>query len=73
MIAVSSKKFISNKEEYLDVAENEEVLTIDGKNMFHLIHNPIEETKERVYYEPDEDFYRSITMDEFIESALVMT
>ena len=26
--------------------------------------------KERVYYEPDEDFYRSISADEFKEKAL---
>jgi len=33
--------------------------------MFHLTCNPVEEIN-RVYYEPDEDFYRSITMDELL-------
>jgi len=29
-------------------------------------------TREKRYKEPDDDFYRAITMDEFIEKALVM-
>ena len=46
----------------------------DG-NMFHLICLYSQETpaQKRVYYTPDEDFNRSITMDEFKKRAFEMT
>ena len=77
MTVVSSKEFIANQKKYFDLAVNEEVFIKRGNNMFHLIctnvdNITIEETnvKERVYYEPDEDFYRSISMDELLEGVL---
>jgi hypothetical protein len=70
MTVVSSKEFATNQEKYFDLAVKEEVRIKRGKNIFHLISVPVEKPKERVYYEPDEDFYRSISADEFKEGAL---
>ena len=72
MTVVSSKEFVSNQKRYFGLAMKEDVCIEDGENRFHLMYNSIKEphTQERVYYEPDEDFYRSITADEFKEGAL---
>jgi len=71
MTVVSSKEFVTNQKKYFDLAVNEEVFIKRGKNKFHLLRinrnhtlPDDEEVKEPVYYEPDEDFYNSITMDE---------
>ena len=67
MTVISSKEFITNQKKYFDMAINEEICIKRGKNIFHLMYNPIKETNEFVYFEPDEDFYNSITMDEVRE------
>jgi hypothetical protein len=66
MTVVSSKEFATNQEKYFDLAVKEEVRIKRGKNIFHLISATVEKPKERVYYEPDEDFYRSISMEELL-------
>ena len=77
MTVVSSKEFVTNQKKYFDLAVNEEVFIKRGKNKFHLLrinrnHTPQNESedKEPVYYEPDEDFYNSISMDELLEGVL---
>ena len=55
MTVTSSKEVISNQGGYFDWAVEDDV--------------SIQEPR-RVYYEPDEDFYRSISADEFKEKAL---
>jgi len=72
MTVVSSKEFATNQNKYFDMAMNERVFVQNGGNMFHLLctDNDDATAKKRVYYEPDEDFYRSITADEFTEGAL---
>ena len=72
MTVISSKEFAANQNEYFELAMNEQVYIKNGENMFLLIYTTVDNTevKERVYYEPDEDFYRSITADEFLEGAL---
>ena len=68
MVIVSTKEFESNQSKYFDMAVDSEVCIKDDKYMFHLTGNIIEPD---IIYEPDDDFYRSITMDEFIERAVV--
>ena len=66
MTVVSSKEFAINQDKYYDMAVNEDIAIQRGNNLFHLTCYIDEiNTKERVYYEPDEDFYESITIDEF--------
>jgi predicted transcriptional regulator len=70
MTVVSSQEFATNQNKYFDMAMKEQVFVQRGNNMFHLIcANDDATVKERVYYEPDEDFYRSITIDELRKSA----
>jgi len=69
MTVVSTKEFSANQEKYFDMAVNEQVFVKRGNNMFHIICSNINATvdnvvNEKVYYEPDEDFYNSITIDE---------
>ena len=68
MTVVSSKEFAINQKKYLDMAVNGEVCIKDDKYMYHLIANPIEPD---IIFQPDDDFYKSITIDEFIERAAV--
>ena len=69
---VSSKEFVTNQKKYFELAVNEQVFIKRGKNTFHLACTNVDETtvKERIYYEPDEDFYRSISIDELLEGVL---
>ena len=69
MTIVSNKEFTANQKRYFNMAMSEDVCIKNGKNMFHLIYRPIEETniQEQVYLEPDEDFYRAITAEELLE------
>ena len=66
MTVVSSQEFATNQNKYFDMAMNGQVFVQRGDNMFHLIctNNDDATVKERVYYEPDEDFHRSISVAE---------
>jgi len=71
MTVVSSEEFVANQKKYFDLAVNEEVFIKRGKNTFPLMPAMTDEpTDEIVYYEPDEDFYSSISMDELLEGVL---
>ena len=50
----------------------EEVCIKRGKDMFRLLSNSdkVENVRSRVYYEPDEEFYNSITMEELKKRVL---
>jgi len=65
MTVVSSKDFNVNQEKYLELALNEEIIIKSGDNMF-IVHN-IEPDE---IFEPDEDFYRSISMEELRKGVL---
>jgi len=67
MTVISSGEFIANQQKYFDIAEREKVCIKRGNNMFHLVYASAGEanSRERVYYEPDEDFYRSLSAEEF--------
>jgi len=70
MTVISSREFATNQERYFDIAINEDVFIKRDRSMFQLICNNYEMNREREYYEPDEDFYRSISADEFKDKAL---
>ena len=72
MTVISSKEFTDNQGKYFDMAIDEDICIKNGKDMFHLMYSSVEDTKvhEQVYFEPDEDFYRSITADEFRKNAI---
>lgn len=72
MTVVSSKEFATHQEKYFDLAVKEEVLIERDGNVFHLVCNPVEKDKERAYYAPDDDFYRSLSADEFRERLRVV-
>jgi len=70
MTVVSSKEFATNQKKYYDLAVNEDIIIKRGKNVFHLIYAPVEEYPEQPILEPDDDFYRAISGDEFKKRAL---
>jgi len=75
MTVVSSKEFATNQEKYFDLALDEQVCIQRGDNLFHLIYKHADEMNNNdfeEFLEPDDDFRRAITMDEFINRALVM-
>jgi len=67
MTVVSSREFASNQSKYYNLAVNSDIFIKRDKNTFGLMHKSEENTpvKKRVYYEPDEDFYRSVSAEEF--------
>ena len=73
MTVISTQEFAANQNKYFDMAINRDVCIKRDENIFRLIRSSIDETnvKKRKYKQPDEDFYRAISMDEFIEKALV--
>jgi predicted transcriptional regulator len=73
MTVVSSREFASNQSKYYNLAVNDDIFIKRGKNTFRLMHTSEDNTpvKKRVYYEPDEDFYRSISAEEFRKELAV--
>ena len=68
MTVVSTKEFNANQEKYFDMAASEDVVIQRGENLF-IIQSYIPNDEPDIIFEPDEDFYRSITMDELRASA----
>jgi len=68
MTVVSSKDFIANDEKYFEMALNDQLIIQWGDNKF-IIQNYIPDEEPDIIFEPDEDFYRSITVDELRESV----
>ena len=68
MIVVSTQEFKTNQDKYLDMALDEEVCIKKGDNMYS-VQYLVPKNEPDVVCEPDEDFYRSITIDELRESA----
>ena len=65
MTVVSTKEFNINQEKYFDLALKDDIIIQRGDNMFIVqSFEPNNEADE--IFEPDDDFYRSITMDEFL-------
>jgi len=73
MTLVSSNEFAVNQQRYLNLARKEDVcIQNDDEGMYRLLYTPAEKQyPPQPILKPDEDFYRAITMDEFIERAVV--
>jgi hypothetical protein len=71
MTIVSSTEFATNQDRYYDLAVEEEVFIERGDDMFHLMCTTADNMNEydRVL-EPDEDFYRALSGEEFKKRAL---
>jgi len=68
MPEISSKEFITNQKKYFDMALDREVLVRRGKNKFVISNaNPTD-----VFLEPDEDFRRALSAEEFKKRARVV-
>jgi hypothetical protein len=65
MTVISSNDFIVNQNKYFGIAVNEDVCIEKDANMFKLVytngHNPVCYDE---FLEPDEDFFRAISMEE---------
>ena len=74
MTLVSSNEFAVNQQRYLSLARKEDVcIQNDEEGMYRLLYTPIEmKYPPQPIFEPDEDFYNSITADEFKERAIEM-
>jgi hypothetical protein len=64
MTVVSSEEFITDEDKYFDLALEEEVIVKKGDNMFVVQNYNITNDEPDVVFEPDDDFYRSITGEE---------
>ena len=62
MTVISSKEFATNQNKYFELAMNEQVYIENGENIFHL---SCTNTVKDKYLEPDKDFYRAISIDDF--------
>ena len=73
MTVVNSREFAANQKKYFDLAVIDEVLIRRGKKRFHLVCTTDNNTNEYdEILEPDYDFHRAISADEFRKS-LTMT
>jgi len=73
MTIVSSKEFATRPAKYYNLAQNEKVAIRRGRNMFHLICTNGHHTNEcEQIFQPDDDFYRSISVDEFRKRLIAM-
>jgi predicted transcriptional regulator len=71
MTAVSSKEFVTRRKKYFDLALSEDVCIKRGSNMFHLTHAPVKEQyPEQPVLEPDDDFRRALSTEEFREKLI---
>ena len=68
MIVVNTQEFKTNQDKYLDMALDEEVCIKKGDNMFS-VQYLIPNNEPDVVFEPDDDFYRSITLDELFDGV----
>ena len=68
MTVVSSNEFVANEDKYFDMAINDHVIIRRGDNML-IIQKFIPDDEPDEIFEPDDDFYQSITMEELRKSA----
>jgi len=62
MTVISSNEFAANQQKYFDLAINSDVYVKNGENMFMVCYA---NNGTKRYLEPDDDFHRAITIDEF--------
>ena len=71
MTVVNSKEFVTNQKKYFNLAVNEDIFIKRGKNRFRLVYTNVDNTSEYdEILEPDEDFYKAISAEEFKKRAL---
>jgi hypothetical protein len=63
MTVVSTKEFNTHQEKYFDMAENDHVIIKRGDNML-IVHNYVPDNEPDIVFKPDDDFYRSIPLEE---------
>jgi len=68
MTVVTTKEFNANQEKYFDLALNEQVIVQKGDNLF-FVQSVAQNDEPDMIFEPDDDFYRSISMEELRASA----
>jgi len=66
MTVISSTEFATNQNKYFDMAMEEEVFVQRGNNMFLFKCTDKYEEPDMIF-EPDEDFYRSISKEELLK------
>lgn len=62
MRIISSAELRNNMKKYLDLANKERIVVQRGRNETFVL------TKEE-YLEPDDDFYRAISIEDFVKGA----
>ena len=62
MTVISSNEFAANQQKYFDLAISSDVYVKNGENMFMVCY--ANQQEEPMIFEPDESFYRSISMEE---------
>ena len=68
MTVVSTKEFNSNQEKYFEMALTDHIIIKRGDDMF-IVQNYLPDNEPYKIFDPDEDFYRSISMEELRASA----
>ena len=66
MTIVSNQEFVANQEKYFDMALSEQIYIQKGRNRF-TVNLANEYDEPNMTFEPDEDFYMSISMEEVRE------
>jgi len=69
MNIVSTKEFNANQEKYFDMALQGRVIIQRGQNMF-VIQSIISNNEPDKIFDPDDDFYRSIPLEEVRDSIV---
>jgi len=72
MTVISSQEFAANQQKYFDMARERKEVHLrvrNGENMFSV---GIENDSGRKYLEPDDDFRRAISAEEFRERLVEM-
>ena len=62
MRIISSAELRNNMKKYLDLAANEQIVIQRGRNEIFVL-------EKREYLEPDEDFNKAISLEQFREGA----
>ena len=71
MTVISSREFAANQDMYFNLAVKENICIDNGEKMFQLLYNRVSDTSGYdEILEPDEDFYKAISADEFKKRAL---
>ena len=72
MTVISTQEFVDNQNKYFNMAINQDVCIKRDEGMFQIRYNPVEENyvKKPKYKQPDADFYRAISGEEFKKRAL---